>query len=245
MRLAIFSDIHSNMDALEAVIADAAQFRIDRYICLGDIVGYGPNPNLCVRRIISLPNLECVVGNHDEIARHEGPVYNMNKEAARAIQWTRRRLSEESRAFLRSLGPVLKKEHMIFAHGAPWAPMEWKYVMNTDQARRAFSRTQEKILFIGHSHVPQMISRGKLRIRFESPEERSLMYAGGSDRIIVNCGSVGQPRDGNPTASYVIYDTERKTVLFRRVPYDIGRAAEKIIAAGLPEFLAARLFEGV
>lgn len=245
MRLAIISDIHSNIEALEAVIADAAVFRIDRFICLGDIVGYGANPNLCIRRIASLPGIVSILGNHDETARRKGPVYNMNPNAGQAVLWTRSRLSRESIAFLQKMLPLLKQDHMIFAHAAPWAPLEWRYVISADQARRSFYRTKEKILFIGHTHLPLMIRQEMLGTRFENPAENSMMYAGDKNRFIINCGSVGQPRDGDPRASYVIYDTKRKTILFRRIRYDCQKAAEKIVAAGLPESLATRLFHGV
>jgi diadenosine tetraphosphatase ApaH/serine/threonine PP2A family protein phosphatase len=169
----------------------------------------------------------------------------MNPMAQESILWTRKRLTEESRQYLKTRPPTIVTDEIIFAHASPWNPLRWRYVMENEDAQRVFFSTRQKILFIGHTHFSRVITQGVFSAVFEDPSACSLIYTGGNKRFIVNCGSVGQPRDEDPRASYVIHDTERKTLLFRRVEYDCSRAAEKILDAGLPEFLASRLFKGI
>ncbi|GBC60819.1 phosphodiesterase [Desulfonema ishimotonii] len=247
MRLAVFSDVHGNLEALEAFREDAAAWKVEQYICLGDIVGYGAEPDTCVRRVMALPGIQSVVGNHDRTAATAGPVYDMSPDAGQAIRWTRKRLSPGSRRFLEGMQPTLKAAGMIFAHATPHLPLEWHYTLTRENTFRSFARSREKIIFVGHTHVPQLITKsGFFRIEYESTQEEGAVFSlKNRKRVMVNCGSIGQPRDTDARISYVIYDTERETLIFRRVPYDCGSAAAKIRSAGLPDALASRLFSGI
>lgn len=246
MRLAVFSDIHGNLEALEAVIEDMAAKRIDRHICLGDIVGYGADPIPCMDKVRSLPRINIILGNHDAAAAWIASPYSMNKEATQAILWTMEILDADNTRFLKKLPPVIKMGNMLFSHANPYNPLAWRYVVDRKIAVRSFSRTTEKLLFVGHSHRPLIITRSNFfKISFTVPEENSTHYIVSSGRQIINCGSIGQPRDGNPKASYVIHDTRKQTLEFRRVSYDHEKTAQKIKSAGLPGALSRRLSLGV
>lgn len=245
MRLAVFSDIHSNIEALEAFINDALQQDISHFFCLGDIVGYGANPNKSISMLQSLPGLKCVLGNHDHYASKNTVTYDMNLTAARAIIWTRKKLSRYSIKFLKALKPALKTSTISFTHAAPYNPLKWQYIFTSESASRSFFRTRKKVIFNGHTHLPQIITQKHIfKIDFETPESNKSISINHGKRIIVNCGSIGQSRDGDPRASYVIYDMEKETLEFRRIAYDHQSAAKKIIAAGLPKSLAERLAKG-
>lgn len=246
MRMAIFSDIHGNQEAFEAFIAHSSAFHVDQYICLGDIVGYGANPNECIAMLRSLPDFRCVLGNHDAVAAEETFPYDMNRDAARAILWTMETLSRENTDFLKGIRPTLKIENMLFCHANTYQPLEWYYVNTREYAARSFARTKEKLLFIGHTHISSIITRKNIfSILFESPRKNKAVAEDASKRQIINCGSIGQPRDGDPRLSYIIYDAEEKMIEFYRVDYDFEKAAEKIKSAGLPVSLALRLLKGL
>jgi len=245
MRIAVFSDVHGNQEALEAFIADVSRRKVNLYVCLGDVVGYGANPNECIAILQSLPDISFVLGNHDAAAVESDYPYDMNRDAARAMRWTVERLSEESIAFLKNMQPSIKIDNMLFSHSNPYSPLAWYYVNDTEYAARSFARTTEKILFIGHTHVSLMITRKNIfSMLFESPEENTAVYIDRRKRHIVNCGSIGQPRDGDPRASYLIYDTKKGVMEFYRIDYDYETTAEKIRSKGLPESLAMRLLMG-
>ncbi|QTA80432.1 Metallophosphoesterase [Desulfonema limicola] len=159
MRLAVFSDIHSNLEALEAFIDDALHQMIHHYFCLGDIVGYGANPNQCIQKLQTLPNLKCVLGNHDYYASKNTTAYDMSLTAARAIIWTKKRLSKENTQFLKALKPILKTTRISFSHAAPHNPLKWQYIFTSESASRSFFSTRQKIIFNGHTHVPQIITQ--------------------------------------------------------------------------------------
>ncbi|MDM8551430.1 metallophosphoesterase family protein [Desulfobacterales bacterium HSG2] len=244
--MAIFSDIHGNQEALEAFIAHSSELDVDQYMCLGDIVGYGANPNECIAMLRSLPDIRCVLGNHDAAAAEETSPYDMNRDAARAILWTMETLSRENIDFLKSMSATMKMGNMLFCHANTYRPLEWYYVNTREYAARSFARTKEKLLFIGHTHVSSIITRKNIfSILFESPRENSAVPENESKRQIINCGSIGQPRDGDPRLSYIIYDAQEKSIEFYRVDYDFEKAAEKIKSAGLPVSLALRLLKGV
>lgn len=243
MRLAVFSDIHANLQALEAFIADAAVRDIDRYICLGDIVGYGADPEACIIRLRSLPNLECILGNHDHAVI--GAASSMRRDARRVIEWTKKRLSADSLFFLQSLEVCRNWGDALFCHANPYRPLEWYYVTEKSHISRSFARSRAKMLFIGHTHVAMAITRRNFFcVYLRHPRDGTVVPAAELNRQIFNCGSIGQPRDGDPRASYLIYDNVRKTVEFIRVAYDHAAAAAQIRAAGLPEVFAERLESG-
>lgn len=225
MRWAVISDIHSNREALDAVLDSIELKRVDSIICLGDIVGYGADPNYCVEKVLSVTDA-VVVGNHDHAAIGQTSIYFFNTYAKSATIWTTTELTEKNSASLKNLDFTFSKDNLLFVHSSPESPELWRYVFSLADAQFQFRQFSEKICFIGHSHVPALYKQS------------------GSDRKIINVGSVGQPRDRDSDACYYIYDDEADTGDWIRVKYDIDTAAEKIRKAGLPDILAARLYEG-
>jgi diadenosine tetraphosphatase ApaH/serine/threonine PP2A family protein phosphatase len=243
MRIAVFSDIHANREALEAFCVHAANQRIDRYMCLGDVVGYGADPEYCISLLRSLPAVDCILGNHDHAVA--GAPYSMGREAQKVIEWTRKQLSAESLRFLKSLEASRNWGDMLFCHANPYRPLEWYYVEEREYIARSFSRSRAKSLFIGHTHVAAAITRRNFFcIHINTPLHNTVVPVAELNRQIFNCGSIGQPRDGDPRASYLIYDTDRQIIEFFRLDYDHERAAQKIREAGLPEIFAERLRTG-
>lgn len=245
MRLAIFSDIHGNLEALEAFIRDASGRRLDAYICLGDVVGYGASPGQCLDRLNSLPRLHLLLGNHDAAATWQTSPYQMSKAASQAILWTMDQLSEGQNHLLAGLEETLRLQDMLFCHANPYSPQGWRYVTTWFSAMRSFLASKRQLTFVGHTHRPAVITRsGGFQIQFAPPPSEGSLALEGGARYIINCGSIGQPRDGNADASYVICDTDSRRVEFVRVGYDIESAARRIEKAGLPGYLAERLFRG-
>ncbi|MBC2736271.1 MAG: metallophosphoesterase [Desulfobacteraceae bacterium] len=245
MRLALLSDIHSNLEALEAVLENARDRGVHRYTCLGDLVGYGANPNECIEVMRSLPKINFILGNHDAAATWRSSPYIMNKAAADAILWTMDQLTDDNVKFLKHLPPTVGMGNLLFAHANPYNPLAWRYVNSRKYAARSFNSNNAKLVFIGHTHLPEVINkRGWFQIRFEPCSDNRTLSIGRAGRMIVNCGSIGQPRDKNPAACYLIYDTRRETIEFVRVPYNHERAARKIQDAGLPGIMARRLAKG-
>lgn len=247
MRVAILSDIHGNLEALEAVLADARELGYDRLVCLGDIVGYGADPEECVLRIRESAwsdeiGLVVVQGNHDAAVAGGDDRY-FNPDARRAVGWTRDNLSPQSIEWLGRLPLEKRFESMYFVHSSPFEPAEWNYVTTMNEAWAAFQYFPEQLGFIGHSHVPFSVSldADQTRIQVE-PDDEIHLHPG--SRYLTNVGSVGQPRDSDPRACYIICDDALGLIERRRVEYDIESAAEKIRTAGLPAFLADRLSKG-
>ncbi len=241
MRYAVISDIHSNLEALTAFIDAAGQLKADRIICLGDIVGYNANPNECIR-LLKDNGAQCVMGNHDSrVAGFEEPS-NFNYHAAAAVYWTREAMEEEGMEFLKGLPrSLLVGRRFLAIHG--WVNDTDRYIMGARDASRNFELMKEVratlgLCFFGHTHVPVAYSEedGEIAINGES---RIKLKKG--LRYLINPGSLGQPRDRDPRASFLIYDTKKNQVNFYRIEYDIHSTAEKILAAGLPERLAERL----
>ena len=244
MRVAVFSDIHSNLEALEAVLEHSFQQRADRYVCLGDVVGYGANPNECIELLQSLPDCACVLGNHD--AAVLGIPSNMKPDARRVIIWTREILTKNSVFFLEEMEDLIKWDNISFCHSNPYRPRNWYYVSEKTYISSSFARSKAKILFVGHTHVPVAITRKNFFcIYIRSPEHTMVVPAAELNRQIFNGGSIGQPRDGDSRASYLIYDNDKQVIEFYRVAYDFVRAGDKILAAGLPEMYAKRLVDGL
>ena len=239
MRTAIFGDIHANLEALQAVMADAKQQGVTEFVCLGDVVGYNADPVACLN-IIREMNCPTVKGNHDADASDNHSLDNMNPVAALALQWTREQLDDDQRLWLKRLRMVRQVSDYTIVHSTLDQPVNWNYVTNRFDAMSNFSYQFTQLCFHGHTHVPKVyIKTDKVReVTADSVKiEPNAKY-------FINAGSVGQPRDGDPRACYSIYDSENKMIVFRRVDYDMATTQKKILAAGLPEMLAERLAEG-
>jgi hypothetical protein len=239
MRTALFGDIHANLEALEAVLADAATQGVSDYVCLGDVVGYNADPVACLN-IVRDMGCPTVKGNHDQDASDDNSLENMNPVAAIALKWTRDQLDEDQRLWLKRLRMVRQVSDYTIVHSTLDQPVNWNYVTNRFDAMSNFSYQFTQLCFHGHTHVPRVYMKSD-KVR-EIPADSIAIEPGA--KYFINIGSVGQPRDGDPRASYAIYDHENKLVVFRRVNYDITKTQGKIIAAGLPEMLADRLEEG-
>lgn len=244
MRYALFSDIHGNLEALEAVLADIDREQPDVRLCLGDLVGYGASPNECVERVRGL-GIEVLCGNHDHAALGRLDIEFFNENARTAMEWTRRVLTPENLTWLESRPYQSRQDGFLVVHASPGSPEAWDYVLNSADAAEEFRAFAEPLAFIGHSHFP-IIYRcaGEIVTELEFPANVSFRLESGV-RYIVNVGSVGQPRDSDPRAAWVLYDSERGSLELRRLVYPVARAAEKIVAAGLPAFLSARLEVGM
>ncbi|MGJ8656288.1 MAG: metallophosphoesterase family protein [Akkermansiaceae bacterium] len=239
MKIALFGDIHANLEALETVLADAEAQGCDSYVCLGDVVGYNANPSECLE-IIRQMDCPVVKGNHDEDAGGDHSLEMMNPIAAEALQWTRDQLTDEQREFLARMRMVRQVEDFTIVHSTLDQPNVWNYVTNKFDAMSNFSYQFTQVCFHGHTHVPRVFVRGA-KVQDVPPE--SIAIEEGM-KYFINAGSVGQPRDGDWRASYCIYDLEAKLIYFRRLEYDIETTQKKILAAGLPEALANRLADG-
>ena len=233
MKIAIISDIHSNLEALRRVFTSIEQHQADTIYCLGDIVGYGPHPNECVE----LVREKCAVvlqGNHDAGSFDAVPLEHFNEFGRVAMRWTKKTLTSENIEFLTGLVPSSSANEIALAHASPHEPSSWRYVLSWPDAARSFKAFNTKICFIGHTHVPMLVG-----------EDRKVDDLRPRVKHIVNVGSVGQPRDGNPKASYGLFDTENWTYSNIRVAYDVDQTAQAILKERLPDFLAQRLFLGI
>ncbi len=241
MRVLILSDIHANLTALEAVLQDAGSF--DAAWCLGDLVGYGPDPNECVERVRALPELLCLIGNHDQAALGGIPLSRFNRDARDVAEWTRSVLSEDNQEYLRSLPARITTHEFTLAHGSPRQPV-WEYILDQYTADRMFDFFDTPYCLVGHSHLPLVFKRGSDGA-FAAPVAIRLGKTIALEtRMILNPGSVGQPRDMDPRAAYALLDLETHTWEPRRVRYDIAQVQLRILDAGLPERQALRLVAG-
>jgi len=241
MRYIVVSDIHSNAPALEAVLRDAPAF--DALICLGDIVGYGPNPNVCVERVQDF-NLTCISGNHDQGTIGQADVLIFNRDAREALSWTQRELTPANLSFLRGLSPAGALDddgRIVLAHGGLRDPV-WEYLVDPSAATQNFRQFRFQHLLVGHSHLPLVFEwlDDPQRVQSLRPEPGVPVYLG-DRRLILNPGSVGQPRDGNPHASYAMLDTEASTWTLHRTAYPVEITQERMRANGLPRRLIDRL----
>ena len=239
MRTAIFGDIHANLEALEAVLKDAEEQGVTNFVCLGDVVGYNPDPIACLNKIRDM-GCPTVKGNHDQDASEDHSLDTMNPVAASALQWTREQLDDDQRLWLKRLRIVRQVSDYTIVHSTLDQPVHWNYVTNRFDAMSNFSYQFTQVCFHGHTHVPRVyVKSDKVR---EVPAESIAIEA--NSKYFINVGSVGQPRDGDPRACYAIFDQAHKLIVFRRVDYDISTTQNKIREAGLPEMLADRLEEG-
>ncbi|MBN3039264.1 MAG: metallophosphoesterase family protein [Candidatus Omnitrophica bacterium] len=240
MRWGIFSDIHSNLEAFQAVLASFAQEHIDRYICLGDIVGYGANPRECIQEVKRFKPIT-VAGNHDWAACERFDVKYFNSYAQTAIAWTAQNITQEDKQYLGSLKLVSELGGFTIVHGSLHQPERFEYILDAYSVESTLDILNTQLCFIGHTHVPvTFIHRdGRCTACF-----RKKLALEADVKYVVNAGSVGQPRDGDPRATYVVYDSDNKEVEIKKVPYNIRKAKDKIIKAGLPKMLAERLGTG-
>jgi putative phosphoesterase len=226
VRIGIISDIHANLEALEVVLRRLESEKVERVYCLGDVVGYGASPNECVEKVRSLCHAT-VIGNHDDALVGRTSARYFNSYARAALDWTVRVITGENLAFLKSLPLTQVEDGLLLVHATPKDPSAWNYILHPEDSVAHFEVLPPKtVAFIGHSHIP---------VRFDD----------GKGRSIVNVGSVGQPRDRDPRACCIVYDTVSGTLQWLREVYPIQEAARKIRAVNLPEFLAARLFIGM
>lgn len=241
MRYGIFSDVHSNLEALDAVMEAYKKEAIDRYFCIGDVVGYATNIKECIAKVKALV-LVTAAGNHDWASVGLFSLDNFVEHAKEALIWTRRYLDEGEIDFLKSLKLTYQNKDLTLIHGTLHNPQEFYYMTNADDAWQTFSIMKTNICFVGHSHIPGVFIKNIMDDIFYTQSPVITLKDG--NFYIVNVGSIGQPRDGNPAASFCIYDTDKKEVYLKRVAYDAIRTRDKIIKAGLPGYLGDRLLIG-
>lgn len=241
MKAAIISDIHSNLEALQAVIKDIKKRRIKRILCLGDLVGYGANPDECIELCMRETKI-IVAGNHDWAAIGKTDIAVFNSVAAEAIRWTQKNISKKNFNRLNKLKLIETVDSILLVHASPQKPEQWDYLFTLDEFKRQFEFFKTQICFVGHSHIPSVVfqeANGYTDFLRDNPFPLI-----DNRKYIVNIGSVGQPRDLDPRASYAIYDGNNKSIDIIRLDYNIPLAQQKIIDAGLPEVLADRLLAG-
>ena len=241
MRYAIISDIHGNLQAAQAVLEVIESLDIERIVCLGDIVGYGGDPSPCIALVRRFSS-RVIIGNHDAGAVGLTPVDCFNPAAREAVQWTGTVLAEQDTDYLQNLPYEMDLEDFQIVHSTPDDPAQWRYLLIEEEAGPLFDCFTGRLLFYGHTHVPMVFRKDATGDVSEQDAADFILEK--QDRYIVNVGSVGQPRDGDPRASFVVYDSERDKVTFYRESYDIDTAQQRILQNGLPQILAARLAFG-
>lgn len=245
MRVAVISDVHSNQPALEAVLAAIGEAAVEQTWCLGDVVGYGAQPDACADLIEQSCDV-CLVGNHDLATLGGLDISSFSETAAAAVEWTRENASAATLEFLRGLEPAAAREGVGLFHASPRDPI-WEYVLSVDQAETNMDAQGERVGLIGHSHISLFFCRpdgGQAGDTQGAQAGDGVLLGLESGEWLLNPGSVGQPRDGDPRAAWLELDTREWTARFHRVPYDVATAAETILAAGLPSQLAERLDVG-
>ena len=239
MRYAVIADIHANLEAFEVVLNDAKEQKCTHYCCVGDVVGYNANPKECLE-IVRGMGMPVVKGNHDEYCSSEEDLEGFNPNAAEAVNWTRKQLNPDDRKWLRELKYIRLVASFTMVHATLDGPQRWGYVFDRLAAAASFTYQNTSVCFFGHTHVPlafvrDSVVRGGTYSKFRVEPGK---------KYFVNVGAVGQPRDGNPKAGYVVYDLDEQSVELRRLDYDIPKAQKKILEAGLPQRLADRLSFG-
>ena len=242
----ILGDIHANIDALDAVMRDAAEQGVTDWICTGDVVGYDACPSECIHVVRDVMKAPVVCGSHDHYVAFEQNLSDFHPAAAQAVLWTREHITDADMEWLRSLPMSKPVMGMMLVHATLDMPDHWGYIFDDIQATSHFVYQKTPLCFHGHTHVPVVYEKTAFGAVHHTPDT----FDGGEFRIqpgkqyFVNVGSVGQPRDGDPRASYALFDTGTLTLRFRRVPYDVAAAQARDVAAGLPERCAARLATG-
>ena len=245
MRIALISDVHANLPARDACRAAAERLRVARLAFLGDFVGYGPDPEAVINRVRPLVEAGAIaiLGNHDMAVLK--PTRDMNQAAAEAIAWTRQQLSETSKSFLAALPFEVRSGDALYVHADASDPAAWHYVTDAETARASLMGCDAMVTFCGHVHVPAVYclsATGKMISH--APVQDVAMPLLAHRRWLAVLGAAGQPRDGNPAASFAVHDTAERSLTYRRAPYDVDSVAQRIRALGLPDSLAARLLEG-
>ena len=239
MRYAVIADIHANLEAFEVVLNDAKEQKCTHYCCVGDVVGYNANPKECLDIVRSM-GMPTVKGNHDEYCSSQDDLEGFNPHAAEAVNWTRKQLNEDDRKWLRELKYIRLVASFTMVHATLDGPQRWGYVFDRLAAAASFTYQNTGVCFFGHTHVPlafvrDSVVRGGTYSKFRVEPGK---------KYFVNVCAVGQPRDGNPKAGYVVYDLNEQSIELRRLDYDIPKAQKKILEAGLPQRLADRLAVG-
>lgn len=242
MKTALISDLHGNLEALEAVLLDVKEKAVNEIVCLGDLVGYGANPNECIEIVREVAGA-VIAGNHDWAVLGKTDYSNFNPVARSAVEWTKKNTKPKNLEYLDRLELVARHEaeSLLFVHSTPHNPQDWNYLFDLIDFRDQLQYFTERVCLIGHSHEPLFVQAFDASVKLV--EENPLKFEKGA-RYIINVGSVGQPRDLDPRASYTLFDSGSGTAEIVRVSYDIAKAQSKILQAGLPEFLALRLARG-
>ena len=240
MRVVVLSDVHGNLPALEAVLESAEDDEAEELWCLGDLVGYNADPEACTTIVVKLADI-CLAGNHDLVVNGSVDIGVFAHDAAVAAKWSQQVLSERALEQLRTLSPSGERNDVELYHASPRDPV-WEYVIDPRTAQSCLELVRHDLTLIGHSHVPLAYRQGEHTASGGYSEPGTLDLAGG--RWLLNPGSVGQPRDGDPRAAYMVLDTTAGTATWKRIEYDIERAQQAIVEAGLPGSLAWRLGEG-
>lgn len=242
MRILVMSDIHANYTALEAVLKDAGE--VDETWCLGDLVGYGPDPNAVVEEVLEIKNLTCLMGNHDVGVIGRMSLETFNGDAKRSLQYHEKVLSASNRDFIKTLPSKTKvRGEATMAHGSPRDPL-WEYILNATTASLNFDHFETPWCFVGHTHIQSIFTLNPENERVTISQTQPDVTITLQPKLILNPGSVGQPRDRDPRAAYAIYDTEARTWTPKRVAYNVPEVQARIRAAGLPEKHALRIGEG-
>ena len=247
MRYLVISDVHGNWEALDAILEAAANDGVEHVLFLGDLVGYGASPNRVVEKIAELVSADSIVrGNHDKVVAGIDDAGSFNAVARAAAEWTIDRLSDSNMEYLRQLpvGPMEVEDGLVICHGSPLD--EDEYIFSLEDAELVFAHHRERMTFFGHTHVPMLLVTDDERISASFLEGDALtVEIDPEKRYLINPGSVGQPRDRDPRAAYLIYDTNERRIIWRRQEYALEKAQRRILDAGLPEVLAYRLAAGL
>ncbi|UCC45618.1 MAG: metallophosphoesterase family protein [Candidatus Zixiibacteriota bacterium] len=241
MKLALISDIHGNLEALVSVLSHIEEQKADKIHCLGDVIGYGSDPVSCLELVAKNCDIK-LLGNHEHAAMGIDDTSDYNPAAQKSTEWTKHQLSDREKSMLAEFEMSRVLDNTLLVHASPCDPEQWPYILTPEAALDAFVELKQTICFFGHSHVPQ--------IYCERDEDLPRMQVGHDfapdpeNRYLVNVGSVGQPRDNDPRACYVTFDTEEFEIFFHRVDYDIETAQDKMAQANLPQMLIARLSLG-
>jgi predicted phosphodiesterase len=244
MRYAIIADIHANLAAFSAVLDDIeGRGGAEEIWCMGDIVGYGPDPRQCIELLQQYKHI-CVVGNHDLVAIGKLDTAEFNPDAAAACHWTAQQLRSEDIKYLESLPLSIENGDFTLVHGSPREPI-WEYLLSVSSAEQNFDCFRSRFCLVGHSHIPLVFESDELGVCSSRSFPPHIKLVLGKNRLIINPGGVGQPRDGDPRASYAILDDEARTMTLYRIPYNIGFTQDRMVEYRLPIRLAARLNYGM
>ncbi|HEX5132580.1 MAG TPA: metallophosphoesterase family protein [Candidatus Krumholzibacteria bacterium] len=239
MRYILMSDIHGNLEALQAALEAARRYEPYQLMCLGDLVGYGADPEPCIELAGDKANL-MLAGNHDLAVAGIIPTNDFNAIARESIDWTRGQLSEEDRELLSNLPLQYIDGEYCYTHASPLDPMKFMYIRTLEEVSEVFASIGQRFCFVGHTHLPVLVQMNQRTGRMEVVRDARIALQD-HFRYFINVGSIGQPRDSNPNACMVVLDEEEESLEFVRVPYDVSKSQGKILSNGLPSYLAERL----